>query len=84
VIFKLVNKNMLGEEHFEGEIGNMSLTDKGRRLFLENYQERLGATIKHKGLGREVSYQRLIRLELYKLENHLVGGRRYRPLVMWW
>lgn len=84
VILKLVNKNMLGNEHFEGELGDMALSDKGRRLFLENYQERLGVTIKHKGLGRNVSYQRLIRLELYKLENHLVGGRRYRPFVMWW
>jgi len=84
VIFKLVNKNMLDDGDFEGALGDMSLTDKGRRLFLENYQIRLGTTIKHKGLGREVSYQRLIRLELYKLEQHLVGGRRYRPLIMWW
>jgi len=84
VILKLVNKGMLGETHFHGELGNMLLSDSGRRLFLEQYNEKLATTIKHKGLGREVSYQRLIRLELYKLENHLLGGRRYRPLVMWW
>jgi len=83
-VFKLVNKRMLADSHFEGTLGDMALSDAGRRLFLESYQERLRTTIKHKGLGREVSYQRLIRLELYKLEQHLVGGRKYRPLVMWW
>ncbi|MEM4729994.1 MAG: type I-B CRISPR-associated endonuclease Cas1b [Thermoplasmata archaeon] len=84
VIMKLVNKRMLGDEHFDGELGNMRLSDKGRKIFLQEYNDKLTTTIKHKGLGREVSYQRLIRLELYKLEQHLIGGRRYRALIMWW
>jgi len=84
VILKLVNKNMLGDEHFEEAVGGMSLSDSGRRVLLESFRDRLAATIKHKGLGREVSYQRLIRLELYKLENHLIGSKQYRPLIMWW
>lgn len=84
VIFKLVNKNMLKDSHFEGDLGDMLLSDSGRRLFLQEYNERLSRTIKHKNLGRAVSYQRLIRLELYKLEKHILGVKEYKPLVMWW
>jgi CRISPR-associated protein Cas1 len=84
VIFKLVNKKMLDDKDFVGELGDMLLSEPGRKKFLQEYHDRLSRTIKHKGLGREVSYQRLIRLELYKLVKHLLGTQEYKPLVMWW
>jgi len=84
VIFKLINKRMLNDNDFVGELGNMLLSDAGRRKFLQQYHKRLSRTIKHKGLGREVSYQRLIRLELYKIVKHIIGIQEYKPLVMWW
>ncbi len=84
VIFKLINKNMLDETDFAGDIGDMLLSESGRKKFLQEYHERLLRTITHKGLGREVSYQRLIRLELYKLVKHVLGTQEYKPLVMWW
>jgi len=84
VIFKLVNKKMLNDNDFVGELGDMMLSDSGRRKFLQEYHDRLSRTIKHKSLGREISYQRLIRLELYKLVKHVLGTQEYKPLVMWW
>jgi len=84
IIFKLVNKNMLDENCFRGEIGNMLLSEKGKRIFLQEYEEKLRTTIKHKGLKRNVSYKRLIRLELYKLSKHVLGIEEYKPLILWW
>ena len=84
VIFKLINKSMLKDKHFEGEIGDMLLSDSGNKLFLREFDKRMERTIKHKGLGRKVSYRRLIRLELYKLCKHFLGTEEYEPLVMWW
>jgi len=84
VISKLVNKGMLDDSCFEGSVGDMMLSEKGRRIFLREYDNRLGQTIRHRGLGRNVSYRRLIRLELYKLGKHCLGDKRYEPLVMWW
>ena len=84
VIFKLVNKNMLKDEDFDGEFGDMLLSDSGNKLFLKEYDKRLKRTIKHKGLDKKVSYRRLIRLELYKLAKHILGTKEYNPLVMWW
>jgi len=84
VILKLVNKNMLSDDSFEGSLGDMLLSESGRKLFLKEYDDRLGRTIKHRDLDRKVSYKRLIRLELYKLCKHFLGDKEYDPLVMWW
>ena len=45
---------------------------------------RLQTTIKHKTLGREVSYEYLIRLEIYKLIKHLLEDVPYDGFKMWW
>ncbi|MCX9014161.1 MAG: type I-B CRISPR-associated endonuclease Cas1b [Candidatus Methanoperedens sp.] len=84
IILKLVNKNMLDDNCFRGEIGDMLLSEKGKKIFLQEYNDKLGTTIKHKGLNNNVSYKRLIRLELYKLSKHVLGDEVYKPLVMWW
>lgn len=84
VIFKLVNKNMLDDSCFSGELGNITLTNKGKKIFLEEYNAKLQTTIKHRNLRRSVSYKSLIRLEIYKLIKHFIGEKEYEPLVMWW
>ncbi|PKP56428.1 MAG: subtype I-B CRISPR-associated endonuclease Cas1, partial [Candidatus Altiarchaeales archaeon HGW-Altiarchaeales-1] len=60
------------------------LNDNGKKIFTKEYDEKLKTTIEHKELGRKVSYQTLIRLELYKLEKHLIGEKEYKGLKMWW
>jgi len=84
VIFKLVNKLMLDERDFVQELNSCLLNDKGRRTFLAEWDEKLKTTIKHRELKRNVSYQRLIRLECYKLTKHLLGTQEYKPFVIWW
>lgn len=84
VIFKLVNKNMLSEADFVQELKSCLLNERGRRTFLAEWDERLKTTIKHRELKRNVSYQRLIRLECYKLTKHLLGTKEYKPFVIWW
>ncbi|MBN1762228.1 MAG: type I-B CRISPR-associated endonuclease Cas1 [Methanomicrobia archaeon] len=84
VIFKLVNKHMLSEGDFVQELNSCLLNDKGRRTFLAEWDEKLKTTIKHRDLKRNVSYQRLIRLECYKLTKHLLGTKPYKPFVIWW
>lgn len=84
VIFKLINKNMLDDNCFSGELGNMILTDKGKRIFLREYNEKLKVTVMHRNLNKNVSYKTLIRLEIYKLIKHFLDQKEYVPLVMWW
>ena len=83
VIFKLVNNNMLTEKDFDHDVGVM-LSDKGKKLFLKEFQSKLETTIKHPEIKRKVSYKYLMRLECYKLIKHVLGDKRYRSFRMWW
>jgi len=84
IIFKLINNRMLKPEHFEEELNSCYLNDAGRRIFITEYDSKLKTTIQHKDLKRKVSYQRLMRLEAYKLVKHLIGEKEYSGLKMWW
>jgi len=78
VIFNLINNRIIKPEHFHEELKGCYLNDHGRRIFLKEYDEKLRTTIKHPRLGRSVSYQRLIRLECYKMVRHLLGETEYK------
>ena len=84
VIFKLINKRIIDKSCFKSELNCVVMNEKGKRIFLEEYEKKMNTTIKHKSLKRNVSYRRLIRLELYKLMKHLLGLGKYKPFVMWW
>ena len=84
VIFKLVNKRIISEEDFRKEMNSCLLSDAGKKKFLQEYEAKLRTTIKHKGLRRNVSYQRLIRLECYKIIKHLLGMKKYKAFRIWW
>ena len=84
IIFYLLSHNMLRSNHFENKIGGILLNDKGRQVFINEWENRLRTTIKHREIGHEVSYRRLIRLELYKLEKHLIGEEKYKPYISRW
>lgn len=84
VIFKLINKKIIDENHFVKELNYTLLNDRGKRIFLQYYEEKLKTTIKHRDLKRNVSFQKLIRLECYKLIKHLLEIKEYNPFVIWW
>ncbi|MYC75253.1 type I-B CRISPR-associated endonuclease Cas1 [Candidatus Poribacteria bacterium] len=85
IIFRLFNRRQLNEsKHFETSIDGCYLNEKGRKLFIAAFDEQLKQTVSHRKLKRHVSYQRLIRLECYKLIKHLVGMEPYQALRPWW
>ena len=83
-IFRLVNTRQLQTSHFDKSLNGCLLTDAGKRLFLGALEERLASTIKHRRLGRHVSYRHLIRLECYKLVRHLTAVEGYKAFRAWW
>ena len=85
IIFRLFNRGQLNEtKHFETSVGECYLNEHGRKTFVAAFDEQLKQTVSHKKLKRHVSYQRLIRLECYKLIKHLVGMEPYKALRPWW
>jgi CRISPR-associated protein Cas1 len=84
VVFALINKGIIKPQHFEEKLDGIVLNEKGKELFIKEMDERLKSTFEHKKLGRNVSYRHLIRLELYKIEKHLIGEEEYKPFVTGW
>lgn len=84
IIFSIIAKKMIDVTNFEKDLGGILLNESGRKVFIEEYDRKLKTTIKHRGLGRNVSYNRLIRLELYKIQKHLMGEDEYEPYVSRW
>jgi len=84
IIFNLINRNQLSKSDFVKEEKGIMLNEDGRKTYLEKLQDRLSQTIKHSKLKKRISYKRLIRVELYKLEKHLIGEEEYTPFVKEW
>lgn len=84
LIFSLIDRRMITKKDFAKETGGIFLKEKGRKLFVQEMDEKLKNTIKHRQLGRSVSYRRLIRMEAYKLEKHIIGEQSYEPFIARW
>ena len=80
VIFSLVNRKQIQLKHFEKSLNYSYLTDKGKQIFITEFEEKLKTTLKYKNLGK-VSYKKLIRLECYKLYKHFLGEETYTPYI---
>ncbi len=84
LIFRLFNNGQLSEKHFAQDLNCCYLKDSGRKTVLKEWDARLNTTIEHRRLKRKVSYERLIRLECYKLVKHLTDVEEYKGFRAWW
>ncbi len=78
-ILTLIQRRQIRPEHFAEEMAGIYLNEEGRTIFLKAWEERLQSTFEHRRLKRHVSYRMAIRLDLYKLEKHLIGEKPYEP-----
>lgn len=83
-IFTLINKQMLTKKDFDDETGGIYLKENGRKTFVREFDERLAATFEHRELSRSVAYRELLRMELYKIEKHLLDDTPYEPFTTRW
>lgn len=84
IIFSCIAKKMITKKDFVNDTEGIILKEKGKKCFIENWEEKLKTTIQHREIGKSVSYRRLIRLELYKIEKHIMGEKTYEPFVAKW
>jgi CRISPR-associated protein Cas1 len=84
LIFSLLNKKQIGHNDFDHRVNSCLLKESGRKTVVKAWDERLNETIKHRTLGRSVSYKHLVKLECYKLAKHVLGMEEYKPFKAWW
>lgn len=84
VIFKVLNKRQLSEKDFDKSVNRCLLSERGKKVFVKEIEDRCNETIRHRTLGRNVSYRHLIKLECYKLQKDILGIEEYKPFKMYW
>ena len=84
LIFSLLNRKQITEKSFTKELDYLHLKKDASKLIVSEFEKKMKQTIMHKELGRQVSYQYLIRLEAYKLIKHLIGEKEYEGFRIWW
>ncbi|HFL2570143.1 TPA: type I-B CRISPR-associated endonuclease Cas1b [Clostridioides difficile] len=84
IIFSLINNKRINKNDFEYQDKICYLSEKGKKKFLQEFENKMQTTIKHRNLNRKVSYRMFIRLECYKLIKHFINDERYKVLKVWW
>ena len=84
LIFRLINLGKLKQQHFDFNVNYTYLTEPGRKLFVNEFEEQMEKTILHRNLKRNIRYKNLVRLDLYKLVKHILGETTYNPMKVWW
>lgn len=73
VIFKVLNKRILGKSDFDMKLNKCILSESGKKSFVKAMENRYNETFLHRALGRNVSFKHLIKLECYKLVKDIMG-----------
>lgn len=84
LIFSLLNKKQIQSSDFDMNLNSCLLKESGRKKVVKAWDEKLAETIKHRSLGRSVSYKHLVKLECYKISKHVLGMEEYKPFKTWW
>jgi len=80
VVLTIINKQILQAHHFEGTMGVFQLTATGRKLFLQQFEQRLNTEIQHPVFDYKATYRRCLELQARLLAKHLLGETpAYRP-----
>ena len=81
VVLTVINKQIVRPSHFDEQFGVYQLTQAGRKLFLQQFEQRLNTEIKHPIFGYKATYRRCIELQARLLAKFLTGEVPvYRPL----
>lgn len=83
-IFSLLNRNVITEDDFEQELNFLKLKENSRKKVLQELESCLSRTIMHRSIKRKVSYEHLIKLELYKIIRYLIENETYNGFKIWW
>ena len=70
------------EKHFIKELNYSLLNEQGRKIFINEFENRINETFEHPRLKRRVSYKHAIRLDAYKLIKFIMEGKDFIPFNM--
>ncbi|MGC8996024.1 MAG: type I-B CRISPR-associated endonuclease Cas1b [Thermoplasmata archaeon] len=78
IAISLIKRKILKETDFLDNDG-VFLNDSGKKKFVSEFDSKIMETYYVNSLKRKVTYKRIIRLELYKIEKFIVENSPYKP-----
>jgi len=82
-IFNVVNNRKIQvNKHFEKKLNYCILNDIGRKIFIQEIEERLNNVFLHPILNRKTTYYNAIKLDAYKLIKYLIEGKGFKPFSL--
>jgi CRISP-associated protein Cas1 len=79
-VLTVINKQIVRPEHFQEQLGVHQLTPHGRKLFLQQLEQRFNTEIQHPIFQYKVTYRRALELQVRLLGKALLGEiPAYRP-----
>jgi CRISPR-associated protein Cas1 len=82
-IFNLVNNKKLKiSRHFNQKMNYCMLNDLGRKLFINEFEDRVNKIFLHGKLKRKTSFLTAIKLDGYKLVKYLMEEKEFKPFSL--
>lgn len=79
-IFDCVNNRKITvSKHFDKKLNYALLNETGKKIFINEFENRLNQTFEHPRLKRRVTYKQAIRIDAYKLIKYLMEGKEFIP-----
>ena len=87
IVFKTIfdcvnNRKLTVGKHFDKKINYALLNEAGKKVFIDELEDRINQTFEHPKQKRRVSYKQAIRLDAYKLIKYIMEGRPFKPFDM--
>lgn len=73
------NRKITVTKHFNKKLNYALLNEEGKKIFINEFENRLNKTFEHPSLKRRVSYKQALRLDAYKLIKYIMEGKEFIP-----
>lgn len=80
VVLGALNNGVVQYDDFTEQVGSVALSDRGRKRFIEVYEQRLSDEITHQVFGYKVSYRRTLEVQARLLGRVLLGELPEYPI----
>ncbi len=81
LLLTLINRGHIASKHFSDKSGMVLLNETGKKIVLREYDKFIRGTVYHPRIERQISWKRLMRMEVFRIEKHIMEDQEYTPFV---
>lgn len=87
IVFKTIfdcinNKKLQVNKHFDKSLNYALLNESGKKIFIENFEQRINESFMHPRLKRKTTYKSAIRYDAYKLIKFIIEEKPFKPFSL--